>query len=246
MRRRVDEECDDDDENENDDDGMDGAGDAMDDLDYDFLSYELEYLSVYGYQRSVETIANDDDDGDGDGGTMLPSSSSPSSSPEEYDLHNDLLIEHSQHLSSHVRQLRRDDDDDDDDYVVFVDRAIGPRPRQEQAANRNSYTSFLQVPLHELSEDDVVYALRVPGGKSELVRVLLDGAHARESLMRGKVQLFRRRSAADIGIVLSGGTNRDDDDDVVAVPSSGCRRVPRREEGDVRDAPSSRRGMRRR
>ena len=101
MRRRVDEECDDDDENENDNDGMDGAGDAMDDLDYDFLSYELEYLSVYGYRRSIETT------------------------------------------------------------------------------------------------------------------------HARESLMRGNVQLFRRRSAADIGIVLSGGTNRDDDD-VVAVPSSGC------------------------
>jgi hypothetical protein len=37
MRRRVDEECDDDDEKENNDDGMDGAGDAMDDLDYDFL-----------------------------------------------------------------------------------------------------------------------------------------------------------------------------------------------------------------
>ena len=65
----------------------------------------------------------------------------------------------------------------------------GSRGAGSSAANRNSYSSFLQIPLHELTESDVVSVLDVPGGKAELVRILLDGAHAREALMRGNVKL---------------------------------------------------------
>ena len=68
-------------------------------------------------------------------------------------------------------------------------RGDGPRGAGSSAANRNSYSSFLQIPLHELTKSDVVSVLDVPGGKAELVRILLDGAHAREALMRGNVKL---------------------------------------------------------
>jgi hypothetical protein len=192
----------------------DGDGDD-DDLDYDFLSYELEYLSVYGYRRSADMIKSDDDDGGGGG----PNASSSSSSLGGYDLGDDLLIEHSQHLSRHVRQLRDDergggafaaspferrggnndnldeDGDGGDDGGGNNRRdggtrgGLGGSKSPKASANRNSYASFLQVPLHELTERDASDALGVPGGRAGLVRILLDGAHSREALMRGNVKL---------------------------------------------------------
>ena len=70
---------------------------------------------VYGYRRSVDATRNDDDVDEDDG---------PTSSLGGYDLDDDLLIEHVQHLSRHVRQLRHEGnsggggDNDDGDVVV--------------------------------------------------------------------------------------------------------------------------------
>ncbi|KAL3816114.1 hypothetical protein ACHAXA_011611 [Cyclostephanos tholiformis] len=221
---RADDDLDDDEGGggeDDDDDGVGGGGN--DNLDYDFLSFELEYLSVYGYRRSVSMTRNNGIDGiDGIDGDVASSSYT---SLGGYDLDDDLLIEHAQHLSRHVRQLRRDESNlafvekKGEDYVHDngdgngggngggggggggggskhgkgnggkFKRGDGPRGQGSSAANRNSYTSALQIPLHELSEFEVIYSLNVTGGKSELVRILLDGAHAREALMRGNVKL---------------------------------------------------------
>jgi len=144
------------------------SGDSS--VDYDFLSYELEYLSVYGFRPSKET-AN-------------------SGTTGEFDLEDDLLIDHAQHRSHHVSQLRNEPS------TNFVGDDGGPRRNgyrngssSASNAQRNSYTPLLHIPLHRLTEYDVVHALGIPGGKSELMDILLDGAHGRETLMRKNVKL---------------------------------------------------------
>jgi hypothetical protein len=178
----YDEHCGGDDE---DDDGDDKDDDDDGDLDYDFLSYELEYLSVYGCRCSADMAGNDDDEG-------------PRSSPSllgGYNLDNDLLIKHAQHLSRHHRQLRREDDGDNDDNGDNDNHRSGggggafAAPPSASPTSRNSYASFLRAPLHGLTERDATSALGVPGGRAEVARILLDGVHAREALMRGHVKL---------------------------------------------------------
>mmetsp|Transcript_31350 Transcript_31350/g.66735 ORF Transcript_31350/g.66735 Transcript_31350/m.66735 type:complete len:644 (-) Transcript_31350:297-2228(-) len=145
-----------------------GGNDEM--VDYDFLSYELEYLSVYGYRPSRETSSGQD--------------------REAFDLEDELLIEHAQHRSHHVSQLRTEPSSN------FVGEDGGPRrtgyrngSTSQGNAQRNSYSSLLHVPLHRLSESDAVEALGILGGRAQLTDILLEGAYAREVLMRRNVKL---------------------------------------------------------
>ena len=69
-------------------DNSDGGG--GDELDYDFLSYELEYLSVYGYRPNKESSSTWGGD-NGVGG---------------FDLEDDLLFSYAQHRSHHMSQLQ--------------------------------------------------------------------------------------------------------------------------------------------
>lgn len=170
---------------------MENDSDEEGSLDYDFLSYELEYLSVYGYRPSEESKAEDNDS---------PSSAS-SSSLGGFDLEDDLLIDHAQHRSHHISQLTGDPSTPN---FVPTNKKSGPkrngyrngstslqssRASSSSTTGRNSYSPLLHIPIHELSEHDVVHALDIPGGKSQLVDVLLEGAYARETLMRRNVKL---------------------------------------------------------
>ena len=168
--------------------GGGGDNNAHHDVDYDFLSYELEYLSVYGFRPT------------------------PKSTPklQDLDLEDDLLIDHAQHRSKHISQLRSQEEENVNGEVHerFVGSNTKRGPKRNgyrngsssgaaasgsssaaQQRQRNSYTPLLHIPLHELSESDVVQHLEIPGGHTQLTDILLDGAHARETLMRKNVKL---------------------------------------------------------
>lgn len=155
-------------------------------LDQGFLAYELEYLSVYGFRPGEEA-------------------------PSQFDPSDELLIDHAQHRSRHMSQLRSGEDQTSNFSATAPD-ARGPRRNGyrngsssvKSDAQRNSYSPLLRVPLHLLSESDVVQVMEGggpaadndngdsgggSGGKTELVDALLDGAHAREALMRHNVKL---------------------------------------------------------
>jgi RNA polymerase sigma factor (sigma-70 family) len=162
-------------------------------IDYNFLSYELEYLSVYGYRPTTTTTVinntneanvgvkrrnkfhtNNQKENEKEQGNNKQSMSSPF---EGYDYHDELLFEHVHHLNLHRQQQQ-------------LKRRQGRRTTNYND-DRNSYTSsLLHVPIHELHEhDDIINKLGIPGGKSELVNILLNGAYAREVLMRQNVKL---------------------------------------------------------
>eukprot|EP00956_Cyclotella_meneghiniana_P013603 scaffold19751_cov53-Cyclotella_meneghiniana.AAC.4 len=129
-------------------------------VDMDFLSYELDYLSLYGFRPGEK---------------------------EDYDLEDDLLIEHAQHRSQHLRQLKYGSMDSS--FFSTDTKRTGYRNGSSSStAASNSYTPLLHIPIHQLSDQDLV-SLGVPGGKSEAIDILLDGAHAREVLMRRNVKL---------------------------------------------------------
>lgn len=225
------------DEFEDMDENIDGEEEGNANLDYDFLSYELEYLSVYGYRRNKEmmttaaAVTEEEMEEDADKFAL-----------GGYDLDDDLLFEHSMHRSQHYSQLRRDGAggssvgrggsgssrtvgrgiEEEESYRDEIDgtkrrrRRFGPkrtgyRNGSTSSTNRNSYSSLLHFPLHKLDDTDVrtlldsvgdmmdaavVVEPGIHGGDGEyknervvLVNILLEGAYARETLMRRNVKL---------------------------------------------------------
>mmetsp|Transcript_27745 Transcript_27745/g.41675 ORF Transcript_27745/g.41675 Transcript_27745/m.41675 type:complete len:735 (+) Transcript_27745:85-2289(+) len=183
-------------------------------LNEDFLNYELEYLSLYGFRPTLQDFENDRLDMDTANGNNLgntikssPSSSAASSSSSSatlggFDLEDDLLIDHAQHRSHHMSQLRNNQPLSSSSSSSKSKQPTSPPPppsttkrsgyrnsSTSSTAASNSYTPLLHIPLHELSESDVISTLQIPGGRSELVNILLDGAYAREVLMRRNVKL---------------------------------------------------------
>ena len=169
------------------------------DLDYEFLSYELEYLSLYGFKPSwmndgifgTEVVNKNGMEG---GDDTLPQSSSTSAassasaSPPSIDKHYDN--EHAEHMLQHISQLRNHQSN----YINFARKngvaaeTTGSASPSNSAAT-NSYTPLLHLPLHLLTEQDIITTLSIPGGKKEVIQILLDGAYAREMLMRRNVKL---------------------------------------------------------
>ena len=192
MRRLEEEENDDNDDEE---EGGENEKDTYDNekIDYDFLSYELEYLSVYGYRP---TTNNNNNGGD----IKRRKNNNNNNNNNNYDFQDELLFEHVHHINSHKQQLKSQGSPISDNYyyekVVRDDegqRGIGSSSSTSSSApnNRNSYSSFLlHVPIHELHEnDDIITKLNIPGGKSELITILINGSYAREVLMRQNVKL---------------------------------------------------------
>lgn len=152
-------------------------------VDYNFLSYELEYLSVYGYRPTNINSNNSDNDG-----------------VKRKNVQDDeILFEHDvQHFNLHKQQLKRQQgssiSDNEMNYYHVRDERVAAREIIRSSTtvnNRNSYSSFvLHVPIHELHEnDDIINKLNISGGKSELISTLLNGSVAREVLMRQNVKL---------------------------------------------------------
>eukprot|EP00984_Skeletonema_dohrnii_P027646 scaffold17268_cov90-Skeletonema_dohrnii-CCMP3373.AAC.4 len=186
-------------------------------LNEDFLNYELEYLSLYGFRPTLQDFENDRLDMDNansignkfeaKGNTIKSSSAAASSSAGGatlggFDLEDDLLIDHAQHRSHHMSQLRNNQPLPSSPSSSKSNQRTSPPPppsttkrsgyrnsSTSSTAASNSYTPLLHIPLHELSESDVISTLQIPGGRSELVNILLDGAYAREVLMRRNVKL---------------------------------------------------------
>lgn len=128
-------------------------------VDLDFLTYELEYLAMYGFRPGEK---------------------------QEYDLLDDLLIDHSQHRSHHLNQLKNGIVDSSS---LQGNKRSGYRNGSSSStASNNSYTPLLHIPIHQLSELDVI-SLGIEGGKAEAIDILLEGAHAREVLMRQNIKL---------------------------------------------------------
>jgi hypothetical protein len=127
-------------------------------VDMDFLTYELEYLSLYGFRPGI---------------------------PQNYDLEDDLLIDHAQHRSLHMSQLKNSIDE----VSVKAKRSGYRNGSSSSTAINNSYTPLLYIPIHQLSDQDVIISLGIPGGKAEAINILLEGAHAREVLMRRNIKL---------------------------------------------------------
>jgi len=175
--------------------GLDNEGvnnEESDGLDMEFLSYELEYLSVYGFRPNKDSNA--------------ASNSRPNSMEEEngnsiagLDLEDDLLINHAQHRSQHLSQLTSDtnyftpppkSNSNNNNKGMGQHKRTGYRNSSTSSiAQRNSYTSLLHLPLQELSNYDISHTLQISGGRQELIDILLDGAYAREVLMRRNVKL---------------------------------------------------------
>lgn len=127
-------------------------------IDMDFLTYELEYLSMYGFRPGAK---------------------------QEYDLEDELIIEHAQHRSQHLNQMKNGNDASTPPEY----RRSGYRNGSSSStAANNSYTPLLHIPIHQLSESDII-SIGIPGGKVEAIEVLLEGARAREVLMRRNIKL---------------------------------------------------------
>jgi len=163
-------------------------------VDMEFLSYELEYLSLYGFQPPPV----------GENGM------------KDYDLDDELLIDHAQHKSLHLSQLRNHFDVEGGvepittasssatsaatttSPIKNASNNVGKDQRKKRgyrnsssssSASSNSYTPLLHIPIHQLSEQDIISILNIPGGKQQAIQILLDGAYARETLMRKNVKL---------------------------------------------------------
>jgi hypothetical protein len=136
-------------------------------VDMDFLNYEMEYLSLYGFRPP------------------------PLGNLQDNDLEDDLLIDHAMHRSRHMIQLRNNNMDDGSSPKKVTTKRNGYRNGSTSASattNNNSYTPLLHIPIHLLSEKDVI-SLDVPGGKAQAIEILLEGANAREMLMRKNIKL---------------------------------------------------------
>lgn len=176
-------------------------------LNEEFLSYELEYLTMYGFRPTLQDFENDRlPDNTSNNNDSEGNKSSAATSPAAgntlggFDLEDDLLIDHAQHRSHHMSQLRNNPP-----LSSAKSKLLSPPPSPSNGSKKkgsgyrnsstsstaasNSYTPLLHIPIHELSESDVISHLQIPGGRSELVNILLDGAYAREVLMRRNVKL---------------------------------------------------------
>jgi len=168
--------------------GLDSKGvnnNEEDGLDMEFLNYELEYLSVYGFRPNKDSAAANPEEND--------------NSIAGLDLEDDLLINHAQHRSQHLSQLTSDtnyftpppkSNNNSNNKGMGQHKRTGYRNSSTSSiAQRNSYTSLLHLPLQELSNYDISHTLQISGGRQELIDILLDGAYAREVLMRRNVKL---------------------------------------------------------
>ena len=182
-------------------------------LNEEFLSYELEYLTLYGFRPTLQDFENDrvdkntsnsinnDSEGKVNNKAVKKSTSAAAAGGNilgGFGLEDDLLIDHAQHRSHHMSQLRNNPP-----LSSAKSKLLQPPPSPSTSTKRsgyrnsstsstaasNSYTPLLHIPIHELSESDVISTLQIPGGRSELVNILLDGAYAREVLMRRNVKL---------------------------------------------------------
>lgn len=136
-------------------------------VDMDFVNYEVEYLSLYGFRPS------------------------PLANLQDYDLEDDLLIDHAMHRSQHMSQLRNNNMVDGSSPKKATTKRNGYRNGSSSSSattNNNSYSPLLHLPIHLLSEQDVI-SLDIPGGKTQAIEILLEGAHAREMLMRKNIKL---------------------------------------------------------
>ncbi|KAL7466375.1 hypothetical protein ACHAXS_006674 [Conticribra weissflogii] len=164
------------------------------DVDYEFLSYELEYLSLYGFRPSW-IQSRDGMDSSGRIVNKVSSSSTYSSSRsinQHYeDEHNEHMLRHISQLRNHPKHLlvpnKRKNRTSISNQINGRSTAFTTAPKPSSATN--SYTPLLHLPLHLLTEEDLVTKLSVPGGKKEAIHILLDGAYAREILMRRNVKL---------------------------------------------------------
>lgn len=189
-----------------DEDDEEEEDESQEELDRDFLSYQLEYLSLYGFRPSIQDF-HDNDTGRANKAATITLGG--------FDLEDDLLINHAQHRSHHLLQLRNNYYQQPPSSHSSSEPTSMPLPPPPPPAtsnkrngyrndssyiyhssssstsnnNNNSYTPLLHIPLNELSESDVVTTLSIPGGRSELVSILLEGAYAREILMRRNVKL---------------------------------------------------------
>ncbi|KAL7496046.1 hypothetical protein ACHAWT_004344 [Skeletonema menzelii] len=179
-------------------------------LNEDFLSYELEYLTLYGFRPTLQDFENDmmdnhssESKGNTNNAAIKSSGGGNNSGGNTLggmDLEDDLLIDHAQHRSHHMSQLRNNSPLSSAKSNQLPNTPSSPPPSTTKrsgyrnsstssTAASNSYTPLLHIPIHELSESDVVNTLQIPGGRAELVNLLLDGAYAREVLMRRNVKL---------------------------------------------------------
>ena len=140
----------DEEEKEEEIDDNDNDDTTTNEIDYNFLSYELEYLSVYGYRPTTTTTAiNNTNEANvvvkrrnkfhtnnqKENEKEQDNEQSMSSPFEGYDYHDELLFEHVHHLNLHKRQQikRRQggtahyDDDDEKYYENVVRRSEDPR-----------------------------------------------------------------------------------------------------------------------
>jgi RNA polymerase sigma factor (sigma-70 family) len=176
--------------------------DSNSELNEDFLSYELEYLSLYGFRPSIQDFENDFEGEGGDNNKERGAAASAAASTlGGFDLEDDLLIDHAQHRSHHMLQLRNSQSPLSfyGDVTIPPSSSSSPPSTTKRTGYRNSsasstaasnsYTPLLHIPLHELSESDVITTLNIAGGRTELVNILLEGAYAREILMRRNVKL---------------------------------------------------------
>mmetsp|Transcript_19761 Transcript_19761/g.40224 ORF Transcript_19761/g.40224 Transcript_19761/m.40224 type:complete len:780 (+) Transcript_19761:78-2417(+) len=175
--------------------GLDELKRGMDevDVDYEFLSYELEYLSLYGFRPSwIQSEGRESNCEVEKNASSLSYSSSPRSIVKHYeDEHNEHMLRHISQLRNHPKHLlvpnKRKTRSSNAKKLNGKSIAFTMAPRQTSAAS--SYTPLLHLPLHLLTEHDIVTALSVAGGKKEAINILLDGAYAREILMRKNVKL---------------------------------------------------------
>ena len=155
------------------------------DLDYEFLSYELEYLALYGFRPTSSSWSNRESYDNHDDGIS-----------SFHFMNNHYSKEHERHVTHHVSQLRNHQSSSlmsnfNNKSVRKNDVASGiySSSSNNDGSIRSSYTPLLHLPLHLLTEQEVIHTLRIPGGKKEVIQILLDGAHAREVLMRKNVKL---------------------------------------------------------
>jgi RNA polymerase sigma factor (sigma-70 family) len=171
-------------------DNNEEEGQQQQQLNQDFLSYELEYLSLYGFRPTIQDFENDrlDNGQRSTNNDPINSGVGGENTLGGLDLEDDLLIDHAQHRSHHMSQLRNNPSSSS--TTTTTKKRSGYRNSSTSStAGSNSYTPLLHIPIHELSESDIIHTLQIPGGKAELVNLLLDGAYAREVLMRRNVKL---------------------------------------------------------
>ena len=173
-------------------DGNESEAKGGEELNQDFLSYELEYLSLYGFRPTLGDFETNKDNNNNNNGDDVDDEGAATLAG--FDLEDDLLIDHSQHRSHHMSQLRNNQPPSSKFLTppsssTTTKRSGYRNSSSSSTAASNSYTPLLHIPLHELSDEEIINTLQIQGGRAEMVNILLDGAYAREVLMRRNVKL---------------------------------------------------------